>query len=57
MAELDYNGIYGGYVVEEIHNENGAISHPFGYMRRSARDFCDTVNFALRAMDARDGAK
>lgn len=55
--QLDHNGIYGGYVVEEIHNEHGAISHPFGSMRRSARDFCDAVNFALRAMDARDGEK
>lgn len=48
---LDYNGIYGGYVIHEMLNENGAVSEPFGTMRRSARDFCSTVNFACRAIE------
>jgi hypothetical protein len=50
---LDYNSAYGGFVVEEISSESAGVSHPFGPMRRSARDFCDAVRFvedALRAM-------
>jgi hypothetical protein len=51
---LDHNGIYGGYVVQEIHNENGAITQPFGYQRRTAREFCDAVNFATHAVSIRE---
>lgn len=50
---LDHNGIYGGYVVEQIYNENGAITQPFGYRRRTAREFCDVVNFACQAIELR----
>jgi hypothetical protein len=51
---LDHNGIYGGYLVNEIFNEQGAITCPFGYQRRTAREFCDAVNFATRAIDIRN---
>lgn len=48
---LDYNGIYGGYVIHEMFNENGAVSEPFGSRRRNAREFCEAVNFACRAIE------
>lgn len=34
---LDYNSIYGGYVIEQ-EEESGGISHPFGSLRRNARE-------------------
>jgi hypothetical protein len=49
---LDYNPTYGGFVIEEIFNEGGGVSQPFGSMRRSARDFCDAVYFAENALRA-----
>jgi len=48
---LDHNSIYGGYVVHEMFNENGAVSEPFGGRRRTAREFCDAVSFACRALE------
>lgn len=54
---LDYNGIYGGYVVHQMFNENGATAEPFGGKRRNARDFCDVVNFACRAIAIADAIR
>jgi hypothetical protein len=51
---LDYNGVYGGFVVEEIVNEGGGITHPLGEGRRRARDFVDAVRFATRVIEARE---
>lgn len=45
--ELDCNAIYGGCVIEEICNGAGAVTQPFGLIRRPPREFCDTVRFAL----------
>lgn len=33
---LDHNSVYGGYVVEEICNEMGAVKHPFVSQRLKA---------------------
>ena len=33
---LDHNGIYGGYVIEEIVTDGGGTTHPFGPTRRPA---------------------
>jgi hypothetical protein len=41
--QLDYNPIYGGVVVEEIHNAQGGVSNPLGFRRRTPREFCDFV--------------
>ena len=49
---LDHNSVYGGYVVEQMENEHGGISHPLGSGRKSAREFCDAVRFALDALRA-----
>jgi hypothetical protein len=46
---LDENFTYGGYVIEEIHNEGGGITQPFGGTRHNTREFCDMVRFALAA--------
>lgn len=49
---LDYNPVYGGFVIEEMHNAGGGVSQPFGSMRRTAREFCDAVYFAENALRA-----
>lgn len=49
--QLDYNGVYGGYVIHAIVNDGGGVTEPFGSMRRPAREFCSTVTFAIRALD------
>lgn len=51
---LDHNGVYGGYVVQEIVNEGGGVACPFGYQRRTAREFCDAVLFATHAVGIRE---
>ena len=48
---LDYNGVYGGYVIEERFNENGAVTMPLGYRRRRADDFIATITFALDCIE------
>ena len=42
---------YGGYVVEQIDNEKGAIHQPFGIIRRDARDFCEAVHFVRDVLE------
>jgi hypothetical protein len=37
--------------VHEVYNETGGISLPFGHERRTAREFCDAVRFALYAIE------
>lgn len=48
--QIDYNSVYGGYVVVEIVNSSGGQTHPLGEPRRPAREFCSHINFALRVM-------
>lgn len=49
--DVDYNPIYGGAVIEEIHNEAGGISHPFGSRRMKPSEFCQATNMAVRAVE------
>lgn len=49
---LDYAPIYGGFVIHEISTAGGGVSTPFGDRRRPAREFCDAVSFALRALES-----
>jgi hypothetical protein len=44
---LDWNGTYGGGNIELITSQSGGVSQPFGMQRRNAREFCDSVRFAL----------
>jgi len=47
---LDYNPVYGGIVIEEIVNEGGGVSHPFGDRRLAPGEFLRTIMFALRVL-------
>ncbi len=47
---LDHNGIYGGYVIEQ-QEESGGISHPFGSMRRSAKEMYYSMHMATQALE------
>lgn len=56
---LDTNFVYGGHVVSEI-LASGGVTMPMGYLRRSNREFCNTVYFlteALRGKIVSDEAK
>lgn len=50
---LDWNGSYGGGNIELILDKHGAVSQPFGRMRRNAREFCEAVQLATDAIDER----
>ena len=47
---LDYNSIYGGYVIERIVTDGGGVTRPFGDQRMTASAFCDCLWFARRAV-------
>lgn len=55
--ELDCNPVYGGCVIEEIMNEGGGVTQPFGSQRRKPQEFCDTINFAIKALEYRKRRK
>lgn len=58
---LDHNSVYGGYVIHaycaDSPPEPGsgrkqaytAVTCPMGHDRRTAREFCDVVSFAIRS--------
>jgi len=48
---LDYASCYGGYNIERISSEGGAISHPFGPNRQTASQLWDSMDIAIRAVD------
>lgn len=48
---LDYAPMYGGYNVEEIFNDRGAIIRPLSETRMSGREFVDAVYFALCVLE------
>jgi hypothetical protein len=47
---LDYAPIYGGYVIEELGPEGG-ISHPFGSLRRSAKEMYLSMYMTALALE------
>ncbi len=47
---LDYAPIYGGYVIEELETEGGC-SHPFGSIRRSAREMYLSMLMTAQALE------
>ncbi len=51
---LDCNPTYGGYNVERITNDRGAITHPFGYRKMPARQFCETMFWTLDVLEERE---
>lgn len=54
---LDYNAIYGGYVVEEICNEHGAVRHPFTPNRLKGQAMWDMLYSVERALEMQNGCK
>lgn len=48
--EFDYNPIYGGGIITEIHNEHGGIIHPLGEGRLHPYEFCRATNMIERAI-------
>ena len=47
---LDYNSVYGGYVMEKIINASGAVTRPYGDYRRQAGEMYDTLHFAVQCL-------
>jgi hypothetical protein len=45
---LDYIKEYGGYVIQEIINDRGAVEMPLGHERLSATELVERMRFALR---------
>jgi hypothetical protein len=52
---LNYNPVYGGFVIEEMATPGGGVFQPFGSQRRKAREFCGAVRFALDALWIKEG--
>ena len=51
--ELDCNFVYGGYCINQIYNEGGAISKPFGSQRFRTSEFYEQLGFATKAFASR----
>jgi len=47
---LDYVSVYGGYVIEQ-QEESGGISHPYGPVRRSAKEMYLSMHMAAQALE------
>lgn len=48
---LDYSACYGGYVIEEVEPVYGSCSHPFGAMRRNAREMYLSMHMVAVALE------
>jgi hypothetical protein len=51
---LDYAKEYGGYVIQEITNERGAVEMPLGHQRFSPTELVERMRFALRWLEQKD---
>jgi len=49
--QLDYNTFYGGIRVDRIVNEAGGVTNPFGMHRVKPYDFCQMVDFTIKAIE------
>lgn len=47
---LDYAPVYGGYVIEEL-GPKGGCHHPFGSLRRSAKEMYLSMHMAAQALE------
>lgn len=54
---LDYNTAYGGWNIEEIYNEGGAVTHPFGPARMTGEAFWRMMRFGVDAVGVAKGGK
>ena len=46
---LDHNATYGGFIISE-YMISGGESHPVYNRRMPAREFCESINFAIRCI-------
>jgi len=44
---LDYNSIYGGYVIHRVANSGGGVDCPYGMSRKQKTEFYYTLHFAI----------
>jgi hypothetical protein len=51
---LDYAKEYGGYVIQEIINDQGAREMPLGHERLTATELVERMRFALRWLEQRN---
>lgn len=49
--DVNDNSDYGGAVIEEINNDRGSVTDPFGSTRMKPEQFCKATNFAEKAID------
>jgi hypothetical protein len=49
--ELDCNSTYGGCVINQIANESGGVTQPFGARRLKPEYFCIATHFAEKALE------
>ena len=49
--ELDHNSIYGGYVIQEIHNDAGGVCLPLGGTRVKGEELLRMIHAAHCALD------
>lgn len=49
--DIDNAPGYGGIVIHEMINEQGGERNPFGYTRRKPREFVESVNFTIKAIE------
>lgn len=52
---LDYNPVYGGYEVQEIVNESGAVKLPLGNGRKMSSEFNDALQMVEFALEIKEG--
>jgi hypothetical protein len=46
---LSHAPMYGGWNIEQVMNDAGAITKPFGMTRVSSREFVEAMRFAMTA--------
>lgn len=49
--DIDNEPQYGGVLIAEKDSVGGAEAHPFGHTRRKPREFIESVNFTIEAID------
>lgn len=49
--DIDYSPTWGGIVINEKVNESGGESTPLGTTRKTPREFVESVNFTIKAIE------
>lgn len=51
---LDYNPTYGGYVIQEMFNDGGAVALPLTENRMSGSEIIQAMRFAMRCIQIKE---